>query len=437
MTSRDFFWAILELLGALFLLIPVSIEVFHLRKIAVHDRILTELLLSTMAMLGFGAISRFSLGNPALKWLIYLTIALTYASMLACVSIYTEYVLFLIRKRANVSSGFRYAVHGICITLSIVNIVLMPTGLVCLVDPQTARPIFGTLFTVLLFLITVPMFADVAMLQYYRKILGSRNTVVFTLCLLLPIAALPLALVWNTVLSQLILTLSVLLIYAVVHSNQNAEAADQKKVLTADQEKLVFSQMQPHFMFNALDTIYYLCGAEPETAKTAISDFSDFLRINLNAPEFQEPVPFSTELQHTEKYLSLEKLRFEERLQIVWDIQTTDFCLPVLSVQPLVENAVKHGVNKRKEGGTVTIRTERNRNGFVITVADNGVGFDTEKEIVDTEDRAHIGIAGVRRCLHLMSGGTLDISSTPGVGTTAVIQLPKAAAIQKERERNG
>lgn len=435
MTSRDFFWAILEILAAITLLIPVSVEIFHFRKITKHDRLLVLLILSTIMVLAFGAASRFLLGKAELKWLIIFLLILTYASILITVSIYTEYVLSFVRKRADIPNSYRYLIHGINLALITTTIVMAPTELVFSIDPVTIHPVFQVGFVVQIALIVLPMLIALIMLLHYRKLLGRRNTVAFSLFMLLPVLSLPLAFVWNTVPSQLMLAITVLLIYSFVHATQNSEAVKQKRILSTDQAKLVFSQMQPHFMFNALDTIYYLCDVDPETAKNAISDFSDYLHINLSVSEFQGPVPFETELQHTEKYLSLEKLRFEERLQIVWDIQTKDFCLPVLTVQPLVENAVKHGVNKRKEGGTVTICTEKLKNGFQITVSDDGVGFDTTKEITDTENRAHIGIAGVRRCLLLMSGGMLNISSRPGVGTTATIHLPNSAAISNKEGR--
>lgn len=434
MTSRDFFWAILEILAAGTLFIPVSIEIFHFRKSAEQNRLLVLLILLTITMLITGAASRFLLGKAELKWLIILLLILTYVSVPIGISFFTKYVLSLIQTRADIPKFFRYLLHGIDAALIISTVIMAPTGLVFSIDPVTVRPVFNVGFFVQISLAALPMLLALVMILRYRRILGMRNLIAFLVVILLPTASLPLAFAWNTVPSQLTLAISVLTIYSVVHANQNAEAAKQKSILASDQTKLVFSQMQPHFMFNALDTIYYLCDTDPEAAKLAISDFSDYLRINLNASEYQKPVPFATELQHTEKYLSLEKLRFEDRLQIVWDIQTTDFCLPVLTVQPLVENAVKHGVNKRKEGGTVTIRTELVKNGFQITVTDDGVGFDTTQEIPDTEERTHIGIAGVRRCLHLMSGGTLDISSQPGVGTTATIHLPRTAAIESGRD---
>ena len=135
------------------------------------------------------------------------------------------------------------------------------------------------------------------------------------------------------------------------------------------------------------------------------------------------PVPFSKELEHLEIYLSLEKLRFEDELNIVYDIQTMDFMLPSLTVQPLVENAVKYGVGKAENGGTVTIQTREEPDGYRIVVTDDGVGYDP----YETQDdgRTHIGIDTVKSRLDSMSHGKLEIVSKKGIGTTAAIWLPK------------
>ena len=134
-------------------------------------------------------------------------------------------------------------------------------------------------------------------------------------------------------------------------------------------------------------------------------------------------IPFEKELSHVETYLNLEKMRFEERLNVVYDIEETDFCLPSLVVQPLVENAVKHGICKKEEGGTLIIKTAKIYNRIVISIIDDGVGFDTKVNKKDNSGRHHIGIQNVRDRLAQMAGGELIIRSTPGVGTKAYIVL--------------
>lgn len=114
-------------------------------------------------------------------------------------------------------------------------------------------------------------------------------------------------------------------------------------------------------------------------AKQATLAFADYLRMNMSTLNTRELVPFSRELDHIKTYLFLEQLRFGAELQVVMDIGTTDFMLPALTVQPLVENAVKWGIGKREDGGTVRLTTRMTPLGVEIVVSDDDVGFDTKK----------------------------------------------------------
>ena len=199
--------------------------------------------------------------------------------------------------------------------------------------------------------------------------------------------------------------------------------SEQEAELMEGRVSIMLSQIQPHFLYNSLTSIAYLCGKDPDGAKRAINDFADYLRGNMDSLKQKTPVPFEMELKHIKIYLSLEKMRFEEELQITYDIQTMDFRIPSLTIQPLVENAVKHGVGKAPNGGTVVIGTREKEDCYEVIVADDGVGFDVNQQAED--GKTHIGIANVRSRLWEMSRATLDISSEPGKGTTATVTIPK------------
>lgn len=204
---------------------------------------------------------------------------------------------------------------------------------------------------------------------------------------------------------------------------QRKRLAQQERELADSRVQVMVSQIQPHFLYNTLDAIYYLCRKDPEQAREAISRFSDYLRANLRSLSADKPVPLDTELSHVENYLELERMSSDDTIDFELDVQARSFMLPALSLQPLVENAVKHGITKREGGGTVRLSTREEDDCFVVTVEDDGVGFDTTAE-PDTS-RPHVGMQNVRQRVETMCGGTLTVQSTPGVGTTSVIRIPK------------
>lgn len=203
------------------------------------------------------------------------------------------------------------------------------------------------------------------------------------------------------------------------------QAAALEAELVQSRISIMLSQIQPHFLYNALNSIRQLCKSDPGAAQTAIEDFAKYLRGNLDSIKRNTPVPFTKEKEHIRIYLALEKMRFEDELQVVWNVETDSFMLPALTVQPLVENAVEYGVGKKPGGGTVTVSTKETPNAYIITVKDDGVGYDP-MEIQD-DGRTHTGIDNVRSRLTSMCGGVLTIETAPGLGTTATVCIPKEA----------
>lgn len=200
-----------------------------------------------------------------------------------------------------------------------------------------------------------------------------------------------------------------------------------EKELEESRISIMLSQIQPHFLYNALSTIRYLCNTQPELAGKAIESFAKYLRGNMDSLTKKAPVPFSRELEHLEHYLKIERLRFE-KINVNFDLSVTNFTLPALTVQPLVENAIKYGIAPKPEGGTVTIRTMQDETCFYINILDDGIGFDSGR--VAEEDRSHIGIQNTRERISAMCGGTLEVNSQEGEGTSVQIIIPK-----KERQK--
>ena len=211
-----------------------------------------------------------------------------------------------------------------------------------------------------------------------------------------------------------------------VFSNYKAFTWTKKleKELEESRIAIMLSQIQPHFMFNILGTLRGLCRENPEQAWYGIGDFAAYLRGNMNALTNERFIPFDAELRHLETYLRLEKMRLGEKLSIVYNIQEKDFVIPPLTLQPLVENAVKHGIFYKADGGTIIIHS-RLENGFVlISVEDDGVGFEASIYEPDFDQREHVGLTNVRNRVEKMLGGSLRIESIQSGGTMVTLEFP-------------
>lgn len=193
--------------------------------------------------------------------------------------------------------------------------------------------------------------------------------------------------------------------------------------LQESQISIMLSQIQPHFLYNTLNSIYQLCETNPMRARSLVNSFSEYLRNNLSTLEEPGLITFETELSHVNTYLDIERVRFEDTLEIEYDIKCVDFSLPVLTVQPIVENAVKHGTSKKRGGGTVRISTREDKESYIVEVFDTGCGFDPAKP--KNDGKRHVGIENVKQRLSNMCGGSLSIESTVGKGTLATIIIPK------------
>lgn len=138
--------------------------------------------------------------------------------------------------------------------------------------------------------------------------------------------------------------------------------------------KVMISQIQPHFMYNTLTTIKALCRVEPDLAAKTITNFADYLRGNMDFASLESTIPFEKELNHTRIYTEIEALRFDN-IKFEFQIEDTDFEIPALTVQPMVENAVRHGV-RSKPDAHILIHTYAEENYHVVVIKDNGKGFD-------------------------------------------------------------
>ena len=185
------------------------------------------------------------------------------------------------------------------------------------------------------------------------------------------------------------------------------------------------SQIQPHFIYNALAAIRSMIRINPDLAAETLTEFSDYLRSNIDSLSTTTPISFEKEMNHVETYLSIEQKRFKDKLDITYDITVKDFYIPQLSIQPIAENAVRHGITSRKiRGGSILISAHEIDDDIIITIKDDGAGFDIN-QVTNEQGRINVGIQNVRMRLAAMVGGTLEVQSEIDIGTTVTIKIPR------------
>ena len=204
-------------------------------------------------------------------------------------------------------------------------------------------------------------------------------------------------------------------------AEQNRKIAEQNRELTESRIATMMSQIKPHFIYNTLGSIEQLCELDPAMAEKMVHNFAKYLRGNFGELDNKRPIRMSQEIAHCKYYISIEQMRFPD-IKVIFDIQTDDFQIPALSIQPLIENAIKHGLMKLPKGGSVWVSSYETEHTYYVKVEDNGVGFDTST--LQT-DRKQIGLRNIRGRLKEMCNGTLTVESRQGMGTKVLIQIPK------------
>lgn len=270
----------------------------------------------------------------------------------------------------------------------------------------------------------VGMILEFSIIIQYRKKISKETFIAMLSYLVLPFAATFILIGhYGISYSNIAICCSIILMFIAAMIEQNQNLAQKEKEAADMRIAVMVSQIQPHFMYNSLNTIYHLCDKNPELAKEAINDFSEYLQYTQRSIQRITPVSFNEELQNVKNYLHLEKIRFGEDLNILYQIRVSNFFVPALSVQPIVENAVRHGICQKEDGGTLVILTQELPEAIEITVVDDGAGFDPSAP--KTDHKPHVGIQNTRQRIQAMCSGTLEIHSQIGKGTTVTIRLPK------------
>ena len=420
------FLLVFSVLVTLFLLIGSVTDVNRTRTFMKHFIIL---LISNLFMqLGEAGIWLFG-GVPENITVLKVSALMSFVFSYVLIASYTYCLLYFVREKKTVSLLPGHIIAGVCCFFIILSIVSFFNGIFFSYD-ACGNFVYGPLYGLVRVFDLIGIIWEILLVLRYKKILTLRVTLFLITFTVLPLAAMSLQFLWDPTPEYLATTLSLVVIYILFHGEIANRLIENEKQLAKAEKQLyesrisvMLSQIQPHFLYNSLNAIRGLCRKDPEQAREAIGSFAEYLRGNMDSLNKREPIPFIRELSHIENYLKLEKFRFGDELKVNYDIKEKNFFIPALSVQPLVENAVKHGICEKENGGTLTLKTYRDGEYIVIEVSDDGIGFDAEKLISEDKERSHIGIQNTRERLKQMIGASLTIESLPGKGTVAKIRF--------------
>ena len=404
------------------------------------DRQFFCMLLAAAVM--FAANTADSFYNPQPENLVeFILQAITFIGFYFLLFYYTRYLSEIIRPKAYRILDF--ATGSMCVLSAVLWIISIFNGSVVQISGEYVTPgplyLLGQMGGFLIIL------NDIFLLVFYRKVIGIRSAAILATLPLIPLIAAVFEMLFSgpSVRSQFIF-LSIMIIYTYYYQETSLELERKESALLKSKVDLMTGRMQPHYLYNVLSTIYYLCEEDPMKAQEAVGIFSDYLRDVLEVLQRQEPVTLAWERKEVRNYVRLEKMRFGDRLQISYlsELNEEEILVPPLSIQPLVENAIRHGMHTTD--GSVRIRleariisadpdsgtgSEKNSAGkkmltcaskreVQILVMDDGVGYESDQVSYGE------GLLNVQERLRMQCSGTLNVRSIVGEGTVAEIRLP-------------
>ena len=219
------------------------------------------------------------------------------------------------------------------------------------------------------------------------------------------------------------MALFAIIMFVLILSDNMEQYMRQQQEIAHQRANVMVLQMRPHFIYNTMMTIYCLCKQDADKAQQVTLDFTDYLRNNFSAIASENPVPFADELKHTQAYLAVEKAQHEDNLFTEFDTPHTLFRVPPLTLQPLVENAVKHGMKLEGDPLHIYVKTRKTNSGSEIIVENDGPGFNPADD-----NEPHIALNNIRQRLKMMCNGKLILSDREGGGTKVVVKIPAKPA---------
>ena len=207
----------------------------------------------------------------------------------------------------------------------------------------------------------------------------------------------------------------------IIVSDQIIHNSRQQRELANQRASVMVLQMRPHFIYNTMMSIYYLCKQDADKAQQVTLDFTTYLRRNFTAIASENTVPFKDELEHTRAYLAVEQAQHEDMLFVDYDTPHINFNVPPLTLQPLVENAVKHSLDPNGDPLRIFVKTRQTDFGSEIVVENTGLDYQP-----GDDSEPHTALSNIQQRLAMMCKGTLTIAPREGGGTVVKVTVPKA-----------
>lgn len=425
MTFINYINASLEIWGCLLCVLVAVCIVLSRKKIDDCDRLYFWILGCNAAVLIFDTAALFFRGHPGpvCWWGVRLSNFIAFSMGYCLLESFTHYLTTYIGRRTHVSRYPLKIVRVVCLLSLLLIVATQFYPIVYRIDDKNVYHRADLFWLSQIAGLIGMVINGFVLVRYRRAIEASEKAALWSYIILPALSMIVQIYIYGLALLNLADTVAIIVIFLFLQAEAGRRAAERENLLMQERVSIMLSQIQPHFLYNALSVIQDLCHGKAPEAEQAAVEFSEFLRGNLDSLQADSPIPFEQELRHTKNYLSLEEKRFGERLCVEYDLAATDFCVPALTLQPIVENAVRYGVMKKTAGGTVRIVTRETENAFTIAVTDDGVGFDPM--LPKDDGRTHIGISNVKERLRIMCGGDLLMESTPGKGSVAIITVPK------------
>lgn len=379
-----------------------------------YSNAIFAVLIAYTATLILSYLSELNAHAPGMRWGIYLSSL--FSSML--MPVLTVFMLDLSGEHRRGNGLFRAVAALWCLYSLMLLSTLFSPVIYAIDDAGVYRR--GPLYTLLLIPPVLIMLLNLWGLWRRRDRLSARQRLSLLLFLALPLLGMAIQIFYYGVLTTALgAILGAMAMFVFILLDQMDRFVRQTEENAQKELDIRILQMRPHFIYNAMTSIYYITEENPEKGLKVIRDFTIYLRRVFNSVTRREPVPFSEELEHTRAYLAVEQARFEDKLNVTFDTPHTDFRLPPLTLQPIVENAVKHGMDPEIDLLNIVIRTRSADGGNEIVVENDGADF-----IPLTDGEEGVGLGVTRARVENMCGGRFTISPRNGGGTVVTLFLP-------------